>query len=314
MESTLNLSKLAKYFSDETAARELLESMRWPNGPECPACGQTSTVYRMLKLATSKKPGRPGLLRCRACKKQFTATTGTVFEDSHIPVSKWLLAIHLLAASKKGMSAHQFHRMLGVTYKSAWFMAHRLRYAMEQHPAMASLLTGIVEADETYVGGRRKGTRRGRPGPESHKTPVVALVERGTGRVRAFPMPRVTAENLETAILANVDMKAELQTDDYFAYRTVGQQMARHGVVNHSAKEYVKGNDYTNTAEGFFSLLKRGVTGVYHHVGRGHLNRYCDEFSFRYEHRKISDGTRASLIVSGAEGKRLTYKQPSGTR
>jgi transposase-like protein len=314
MDSTLNLSRLAKHFSDETAARELLESMRWPNGPECPVCGQTSTVYRMLKLATSKKPGRPGLLRCRQCKKQFTATTGTVFEDSHIPISKWLLAIHLLAASKKGMSAHQFHRMLGVTYKSAWFMAHRLRYAMENHPSMCALLSGVVEADETYVGGKnRRGTKRGRPGPDSHKTPVVALVERGSGRVRAFPMPRVTAENLETAIQANVDLKAELQTDDYYAYRNVGEQMGRHAVVKHTAKEYVRGSDHTNTVEGFFSLLKRGITGVYHHVGRGHLNRYCDEFSFRYEHRKISDGSRASLIVSGAEGNRLTYKQPSGT-
>src|ERR1051325_7105589 len=160
MDGALNLSKLAKHFSDETAARELLESMRWPNGPECPLCGQTATVYRMQKLATSKKPGRPGLLRCRQCKKQFTVTTGTVFEDSHIPLSKWLLAIHLLAASKKGMSAHQFHRMLGITYKSAWFMAHRLRYAMSVEP-LADLLGGIVEMDETYVGGERRGTRRG---------------------------------------------------------------------------------------------------------------------------------------------------------
>jgi transposase-like protein len=167
MDATLNLSKLAKHFSDESAARELLEAMRWPNGAECPLCGETATVYRMQKLAGSLKPGRPGLLRCRACKKQFTVTTGTVFEDSHIPISKWLLALYLLAASKKGMSAYQFHRTLGITYKSAWFMAHRLRYAMMEGP-LAELMTGTVEMDETYVGARNKrGTRRGRPGPDS---------------------------------------------------------------------------------------------------------------------------------------------------
>ena len=311
METTLNLSRLAKYFSDETAARELLESMRWPNGPECPLCSQTETVYRMLKLPTSTKPGRPGLLRCRACKKQFTVTTGTVFEDSHIPISKWLLALHLLASSKKGMSAHQFHRMLGITYKSAWFMAHRLRYAMMEGP-LAELMTGTVEMDETYVGARQKhGTRRGRPGPDSHKTPVVALVERGTGRVRAIPMPRVTSENLGAMLAAHAEPSTELQTDDFYAYRSVGEKQSRHGVVKHSANEYVSGNDHTNTVEGFFSLLKRGINGVYHHVGRGHLNRYCDEFSFRYEHRKVSDGKRTALVVAGAEGKRLTYKQPA---
>src|SRR5439155_25832092 len=170
-------------------------AMRWPNGPECPMCGETSTVYRMLKMADSKKPGRPGLLRCRACKKQFTVTTGTVFEDSHIPLSKWLHALYLLCASKKGMSAHQFHRMLGITYKSAWFMAHRLRYAMCEGP-LAQLMQGTVEVDETYIGARNKrGTKRRRPGPDSHKTPVVAHVERG-GRHRAFPIARVSEVNL----------------------------------------------------------------------------------------------------------------------
>ena len=226
MDATLNLSRLAKHFSDETAARELLESMRWPDGPECPICGQASTVYRMLKLPTSTKPGRPGLLRCRACKKQFTVTTGTVFEDSHVPLSKWLLAIHLLCASKKGMSAHQFHRMLGVTYKTAWFMAHRLRYAMAEGP-FAELMKGVVEVDETYVGARdKKGSRRGRPGPDSHKTPVVALIERG-GSVRAMPMPRVTADNLQEAIDANVDADATMMTDQYVPYRTIARRTGR---------------------------------------------------------------------------------------
>jgi len=286
--------------------------MRWPDGPDCPVCGQTATVYRMLKLATSKTPGRAGLLRCRQCKKQFTVTTGTVFEDSHIPLSKWLLALHLLAASKKGMSAHQFHRMLGITYKSAWFMAHRLRYAMSTEP-LAGLMAGVVEVDETYIGARNKrGTKRGRPGPDSHKTPVVALVERGSGRVRAFPMPRVTAQNLDAAINAHIEPDAMMMTDEFSAYQALGRK--NHQTVNHAREEYVRGDVYTNTAEGFFSLLKRGITGVYHHVGRGHLNRYCDEFAFRYENRKVDDSTRAEMIVNGAEGKRLTYKQPSGTR
>jgi transposase-like protein len=309
----LNLSHLAKCFSDEMAARELLESMRWPNGPECPICSQTSTVYRMQKLPTSKKPGRPGLLRCRACKKQFTVTTGTVFEDSHIPLSKWLLAIHLLSSSKKGMSAHQFHRMLGMTYKSAWFMAHRLRYAMSQGP-LAELMQGMVEIDETYIGARdKKGTKRGRPGPDSHKTPVVALVERG-GRVRAFPMPRVTTDNLDAAINSLVAQDATMVTDEYAPYQNVAKRSGRkHETVHHASKEYVRGAAHTNTAEGFFSLLKRGINGVYHHVGRGHLIRYCDEFSFRYDNRKVTDGERAGRLVAGAEGKRLTYRQPAAS-
>jgi transposase-like protein len=309
---TMNLSKLAKYFSDEDAARGLLEEMRWGKTPTCPHCGGLDP-YTLTAKPTSKKPGRKGLYKCRACRKQFTVTVGTVFEDSRIPISKWLLAIHLIASSKKGMSAHQIHRNLGVSYKAAWFMMHRLRYAMKAGP-LADLMAGIVEVDETYVGARQKrGTRRGRPGPDSHKTPVVALVERGTGRVRAFTMPRVTSENLKDAVYGNVDKKARLMTDEYFAYRSVGEQMAEHGVVKHSNDEFVRGDAYTNTVEGFFSLLKRGINGVYHHVSRGHLNRYCDEFAFRYENRKATDGQRAGLLVSGAEGKRLTYKQPAAS-
>src|SRR5687767_7488078 len=193
MSGALNISQLAKYFSDEDAARALLEEMRWgKDGAVCPHCGGADP-YKLTPKATSKKPGRKGLYKCRACRKQFTATVGTIFEDSHIPLSKWMLAIHLIAASKKGMSAHQLHRMLGVTYKTAWFMAHRLRYAMTQEP-IATKLKGIVEADETYIGGKAKGKfATGRPGfNRKGKTPVVALVERG-GRVRAMVMPRVHA-------------------------------------------------------------------------------------------------------------------------
>jgi transposase-like protein len=309
METGLNISQLAKYFSDEDAARVLLEEMRWgKDGACCPRCGGADP-YRLRPRETSKKPGRKGLYKCKACRKQFTVTVGTVFEDSHIPLSKWLLAIHLLASSKKGMSAHQLHRNLGISYKGAWFMAHRLRYAMAQGPLMG-LMHGQVEVDETYVGGRKRG-KRGRPGIDSNKTPVVALVERGSGRVRALPVPRVTSENLKAVITEHVRRDAVLMTDEYQGYDQAGALMADHQVVKHRNDEWARGEVSTNTVEGFFSILKRGINGVYHHVSRGHLARYCDEFSFRYENRKVSDGQRANLLVEGAEGKRLTYKQPA---
>jgi transposase-like protein len=308
MNAKPNLSKLAKHFSDETAARELLETMRWPNGAACPKCGGADP-YRLTAKPGSTRPVRPGVWKCRACRAQFTVTVGTIFEDSHVPLSKWLLAVHLLCASKKGMSAHQLHRMLGVTYKTAWFMAHRLRYAMSQEP-LASKLRGTVEVDETYVGGRhRRGMKVGRPGPDSHKTPVVALVERG-GRVRAFPIARVTAASLGAAIASHVEPNAAMMTDEYPAYRAIG--LANHQTVNHSRDEYVRGEVHVNTAEGFFALLKRGIMGTYHHISKGHMSRYCDEFSFRYTTRTIADGERAVLAVQGGEGKRLTYREPAG--
>jgi transposase-like protein len=314
MADALDFSRLAKYFSDEDAARALLEEMRWgKDGAVCPHCGG-SDPYKLTPKAISKKPGRKGLYKCRACRKQFTVTVGTIFEDSHIPISKWLLALHLLASSKKGISAHQLHRNLGISYKGAWFMAMRLRHAAASGP-MSALMGPEVEIDEVYIGGRnrKEGQKRGRPGRDSHKTPVVALVERGSGRVRALPMYRVTANNLAKVIEAHVKPSATLITDDFIAYKAVAEDMDRkHESVNHSKDEYVRGTVHTNTVEGFFSLLKRGVNGVYHHVSREHLARYCDEFAFRYEHRKVSDGQRAKLLVAQAEGKRLTYQQPAG--
>lgn len=310
MSDALNLSKLAKHFSDEQAARALLEEMRWGKNPTCPHCGGLNP-YRL----TPRKPGaktRPGLWKCSQCRKQFTVTVGTVFEDSRIPLSKWLLAIHLLSASKKGMSAHQIHRMLGISYKAAWFMMHRLRYAMSVEP-LAGKLRGTVEMDETYVGGKRKG-RFGRP-PAGDKTKscVVALVERN-GRARAFPMEKVTSENIHQAIAKHVDqLQSELMTDEAQVYG--GDKIGRipHYTVQHGRGEYVRGRHHTNTIEGFFSLFKRGIIGSFHHIGKGHLNRYADEFAFRYSHRKVSDGVRAGLIVQGAEGKRLTYEQPAAS-
>lgn len=310
MESALDLSKLAKYFSDEDAARALLESMRWgQNGAVCPHCGGADP-YKLTPKPSSTRPGRKGLYKCRACRKQFTVTVGTIFEDSHIPISKWLLALHLLASSKKGMSAHQLHRMLGISYKGAWFMAMRLRHAMSNGGPMQPL-AGTVEADETYVGGRRKrGTRAAQT--MDNKTPVVALVERGTGRVRVRTMAHVTAANIGKFIEKNVKPTATLMTDEAGVYASFTEDAGmQQQTVNHSKDEYVRGNAHSNTVEGFFSILKRGINGTFHHVSREHLDRYCDEFAFRYEHRKATDGARAGLIVQGAEGKRLTYAQPA---
>lgn len=308
----INVSALAKHFSDEDTARELLESWRWPNGVACPHCGGTEP-YKLTPKATSKRPGRKGLYKCRACRKQFTVTVGTVFEDSRIPISKWLLGLHLMGSSKKGISAHQLHRNLGISYKAAWFMAHRMRYAMSSGP-LFDLLKGVVESDEAYIGGTQKSPK-GRS-PRQKKTAVVALVERG-GRVIAKPVERVTSFNIGKIISKHVAHNAVLMTDEHPTYKAVAfEQSLKHESVNHDREEYVRGRAHTNTVEGFFSLLKRGINGTFHHVSKGHLHRYCDEFAFRYSNRialGVDDAERTKRLVRGAEGKRLTYKQPAGS-
>jgi transposase-like protein len=301
-----NLNDLAQHFHDAESAREFLERSRWPEGPVCPHCGVIGHAYKLEGKAGSKKPVRKGVYKCGGCLEQFTVTVGTIFEDSHIPLNKWLLAIHLLCASKKGMSAHQLHRMLGVTYKSAWFMAHRIRYAMSQ-PPLVDKLKGIVEADETYVGAKRKKGAK-RAGVGSHKVPVIAVLERG-GRVRSQAVERPTAENLQTAIRENCGTEAHIMTDELNLYRGMRTEF-KHSVVNHSAGEYARGEVHVNSLEGFFGLLKRGITGVYHHVGKHHLHRYLSEFDFRYNSRKIKDGERTMLALKGSEGKRLTLREP----
>ncbi|MBZ5598566.1 MAG: IS1595 family transposase [Acidobacteriia bacterium] len=301
-------------FLDANVAREHLEQMRWPDGPVCPHCSSTK-AYKLQAKEGSKKPVRLGVYKCAECREQFTVTVNSIFEDSHIPLNKWLLAIHLLCASKKGMSAHQLHRMLGVTYKSAWFMAHRIRYAMSQPPYQTKL-SGIVEADETYVGGKRKRQGGvGRPDLGSHKQPVFAVVQRN-GQVRSFHVHRVTADNLVSTLQENVEQRACVVTDGFSAYDRVTARFKRHEVINHASSEYARtASDgmrvHTNTVEGFFGLLKRGLTGTYHQVGSHHLHRYLSEFDFRYNTRTMKDAQRATLALEGTNGKRLMLKEPS---
>lgn len=284
-----------KHLSDEKAAYEYLAKLRWPEGPRCVHC-QGDKIYT-LNVASSKRV----VLKCGKCRKQFSATVGTIFEDSHIPLSKWFMAIQLMCSSKKGISAHQLHRTLGITYKSAWFMAHRIRLAMQESP-MAGKLGGIIEADETYIGGKEKRT-----GAPSKKAPVFALVER-KGRVRSFTIPNVTSKNLRAIIKEHVTPESRIMTDEFIGYRGLKKDFADHQTINHSRGHYVRGEVTTNTIEGYFSLLKRGLTGTYHHVSKHHLHRYLAEFDFRYNARKENDATRALLMVRETEGKRLQYR------
>jgi len=299
----VNLSVIAKYFNDDDSARALLESILWLKGPICPHCN-SKEAYRLIGKSDSKRPARKGLYKCKKCRKQFTVTVGTIFEDSHIPLSKWLLAIHLLCSSKKGMSTHQLHRMLGITYKSAWFMAHRIRYAMTQSP-LADKLGGFVEVDETYIGGKARG-RHGRGAAK--KTVVFALLQRN-GQVRSTPVENVTAKNLKGIIRENIAKDAYIFTDDFSSYRGLGKEFRKHVIIPHTHGDYGSGQLHTNTVEGYFSLLKRGLNGVYHHVSKQHLQRYLDEFNFRYSLRKITDGQRGEKAIIGAAGKRLTYNE-----
>lgn len=298
---------LAKNYSDEDKARELLERMRWPNGVICPHC-QCDDVYKLTPKANSKAAVRKGVYCCAACRKQFTVTVGTVFEGSHIPISKWVMAMFLVCSSKKSTSAHQLHRQLGLTYKTAWFMAHRIRYAMMPNTALEKKLTGVVEVDETFVGGKgdRKTTNK-------RKTPVVALVERG-GKMRAQGVSNVTQKNLGKVLNECVSKDAVVNTDEHPAYVGPLKEYAKHDTVVHSKFEYSRKNEDgtkagINSCESYFSLLKRGVFGAWHHVSREHLPKYADEFAFRWNHRKTTDGERMEKFVPMTEGKRLTYRQ-----
>ena len=289
-------------FHSEAKARKHLETLRWPNGPYCPHCGEAEEIGTM-----KGKSHRPGLYYCRSCKKQFSVTVGTLFERSHVSLHKWVAAYHLLCASKKGMSAHQLHRMLGVTYKTAWFMAHRIRESMRDfNPGPLGGENKTVEADESYVGGKAKNRAFG---PPPKKEVVFALVER-EGKVRSFHVPKVNAKTLRPILVTQVDRKSYLMTDEAGAYVRVGREFAGHGMVTHSINEYVRGGFWhTNTVENYFSILKRGINGVYQHVSQKHLKRYLGEFDFRYNERSISDSERAAKALRSITGKRLTYRR-----
>jgi transposase-like protein len=306
-----NLAVLAREYSNERKARALFESLRWPDGAVCPHCAKQGSecrdVYRIKPKSTSTRGARVGLWSCGACRKQFTVTVGTVLEGSHIPISKWLLAMFIMCSSKKGVSAHQMHRMLKVTYKTAWFLCHRIRFAMNEGP-LARMLTGTVEVDETFVGGKGDIESRG-----ARQTPVMALIERD-GNVRTRVISSVTQKNLRAALNAYVAKDAIINTDQHKAYPLAVSGYRRHDTVNHSAYEYARKNSdgslaCTNTAESFFSLLKRGVYGSFHHVSREHLGRYADEFAFRWNNRKLTDGQRMEVAIEQVTGKRLTYRQ-----
>ncbi len=291
-----------KHFHNEDSARNYLEKIRWADGlPVCPHCGSINEHYK-IKAKSSESTTRLGVWKCKDCRKQFSVTVGTVFERSHIPLHKWLLAVQLICSSKKGMSANQLHRLLGITYKTAWFMAHRIRYAMEQK-VRNKKLKGIIEVDETYIGGKGKG-KRGRGSQK--KTPVFSLVER-KGKVRSFPVERVTAKNLKEIIRNNVDKTSTVITDEFKSYCGLGKEYPIHYVVNHGKKEYVNGIANTNTIEGYFSILKRGIIGVYQHVGKQHLHRYLAEFDFRYNNRQVNDFDISDFALNSIGGKRLLY-------
>jgi transposase-like protein len=325
---TLNdVSKLS-----EEEARKTFERIRWPNGVTCPHCGSLEAVELQWKQdkwrpeselkSGKRRPHREGLYKCQGCDGQFSSTMNTILEDSHLPIRTWLMAFAILCSAKKGVSALQLQRQLEIgSYRTAWHLCHRIRHAMKQEP-LKGLLAGTVEVDETYVGGkpRKRNKRPGaldpaserpqRTGRGTKKVAVVALVERG-GRVRAKPVERVDAAHLQGAIREHVDRSSRLMTDEWKSYVGIGKEFAGgHERVNHSKGEYARGDASTNEVEAYFALLKRGVMDSFHHVSKKHLGRYCDEFSFRWNNRKISDAERTVHAIELSEGCRLMYRDP----
>jgi transposase-like protein len=305
----------APHFCDDTEARKALEAILWPDGPICPHCGVINHAY-----ATK----RPGVYRCaeKECRKDFTVTMKTVMERSKIALHKWLQAFHLMCSSKKGVSAHQLHRTLDITYEAAWFMAHRIREAMRAGGLAPLGGGGIVEADETYYGNvdrpilRANKQGRIRANRKGNKRPIVALVERG-GNVRTFHVPVADKVSVTKIVRENIARETRLHTDESRLYSGSDQHFSSHETVHHSAEEYVRGDVHANTAEGYFSIFKRGMRGVYQHCKEKHLHRYLAEYDFRYNHRialGYDDGDRAALAVKNAAGKRLTYRGTNETK
>lgn len=289
-----NIVDLMNVFSSEKICLDYLKAVRYNNQPTCPHCGNEK-VYEF-------KGG--SLYKCAKCRKQFTLKVGTIFSDSKIPLQKWFMAMYLMTAHKKGISSYQLGRDIGVTQKSAWFMTQRIRYAMKTKSLFTKPLGNIVEADETYIGGKQTGGKRGR-GSEN-KTAVFGMVER-QGEVRTMPVDRVNAVTLKGHIRANVAKTAILMTDEWKAYCGLGKEFKGHQVIEHDKKQYVNGSTHVNNIENFWSLLKRGITGIYHHTSPKHLHRYCNEFEYRYNTRQVKDGDRFKMILNQVTG-RLTYK------
>lgn len=299
------------HFHNEEAAYEFVEARVWPNGPVCPHCGGTERNGKLGGKST-----RIGVYKCYDCRKPFSVKVGTIFESSHIPLRLWLQAIFLIASSKKGISSNQLHRTLGITLKSAWFMSHRIREAMREGGfAPFGNDGGIVEADETYIG-RDPNKKVGKRGP-SHKQKVLSLVDRSSGKARSLVVDNIQVDTIAPIIRENVAREAQLMTDESKIYKKLGQEFAAHGVVNHSHDEYVSRENpaiHTNTIEGFFSIFKRGMKGVYQHCGHNHLNRYLAEFDFRYSNRValgVNDTERAERLLKSVVGRRLTYRTVS---
>ena len=312
----------AKYMHDEAAAFEHVESLLWPEGPVCPHCGVVDDAVRLEGIRTKPSKKNPegkvrhGLWRCKACRGQFTVRKGTIFEESHLELHKWLQAVHLMVSSKKGISAHQMHRVLEVTYKTAWFLCHRIREAMRtEHTGLMGGNGGVVEADETFIGKDPKFMRyhpKGKKIGLRQKMKVLALVDRETGQVRSQVIDHLSKRDIAPILRENIAKEARLSTDEASHYRSLGKEFAEHLAVNHGVEEYVRGDAHTNTLEGYFSIFKRGMKGVYQHCAKKHLHRYAAEFEFRYNNRVaagVNDVERGEIALRSAAGKRLTYRR-----
>jgi transposase-like protein len=301
----------APHYHNEEAAYAYVEARLWPNGPVCPHCGGFERISKM-----SGKSTRIGTYKCYQCRKPFTVKVGTIFEASHVSMRHWLQAMYLMAASKKGISSNQIHRTLGYTLKTAWFITHRLRETMSDRSLEPFGGEGMfVEADENVIGGKERNKRVSKRNPKNigavGKSIAFTLVERN-GRARSFHVADVTGKTLGPIIRKHVDRQSALMTDDAGQYRPIGRDFASHATVNHGIEEYVRGDVHSNTAEGFFSILKRGITGCYFHVSEAHLHRYLAEFDFRHSNLialGVNDTARADIMLEGVVGKRLTYRQ-----
>jgi transposase-like protein len=302
----ITLNKLMKRLKTEADAYDMMEEIRWPNGPVCPHCGVVNRAVRVKnqKTRTGAISDRK-LWACRECRKQFSVTVGTTMERTRIPLTKWLTAFHLFSTAKNGIAARELERHLEISHEAAWFMTQRIRYGLEVAESKP-LMTGTVESDETYIGGHRRGKFRGDQSIWENKTPVVTLVQRD-GEARSRAVAKVTGDTLAINLVMNAAPDAHLMTDDNTKYALAGSLFATHHTVNHSADEYVRGAAHVNTVEGFFSQLKRSIDGTHHWVSRQHLHRYLAEFDYRYNTRTFVDSERTSSVIRKTAGKRLMY-------